>query len=432
MKIRLDSPATGGPRLSTKGLQQVNPSETEKLEPREPNVRHRKRLVVGGLVFMVVAGIGGFLWQLSLQPFYEPGMVRREHNLRGPLRPPELVSPGDEDTWQVEKDIRLHHWSVGSGNPVLVVHGGPGYPFTTLPDGLGELTDRYEFHFYDQRGCGQSTRPFDRFESGGFYANMVELERTLGLGAQIADLERIRQILNLEQLTIIGHSFGAFLATMYAAEFPDRVGAMVLVAPAGVLVLPAPESDLFAIVRTRLPANQVDEFDTFMEEYLAFGQLFSRSEQELAAMNRKIGQYFLEATRDGAAHDGTEIPADNGGWMVQAAYLSMGRQHDYRPALQQITAPTLVLHGAEDIVPQQVSSTYAEGIPGAKMVVLQPDGTLGGQGTGHFPWSSNPGEFGKTIGDFLDSVEQGKPQATPEHEQGRADNQPVGETTNGR
>ena len=41
-----------------------------------------------------------------------------------------------------------------------------------------------------------------------------------------ATIERIRRILGRDRLTLVGHSFGAFLAAMYAAEFPDRVEAL--------------------------------------------------------------------------------------------------------------------------------------------------------------------------------------------------------------
>ncbi len=104
-----------------------------------------------------------------------------EKNLRGPLAPPPQTVA--EPYWQVEDDIRLFYHSRGAGEPVLVVHGGPGYPIHRPLAALAPLADRYRFYYYDQRGCGRSTKPFDRFASHNFYANMTELERTLGIGA---------------------------------------------------------------------------------------------------------------------------------------------------------------------------------------------------------------------------------------------------------
>ena len=191
-------------------------------------------IVLALLVVVVVAGV--FFWYAMGKPLYEPGMVRAGENLGAPLTAPEQA--GDERFWDVEQDIQLYHFFEGEGRNVLIVHGGPGYPFAQPWPGLGPLTNEYQFHYYDQRGCGQSTRPIDKFSSTNYYANMTALDQTLGIGAQVADMERIRQILGEEKLLIIGHSFGGFLASLYAAEFPERVEAMILVAPADVLVMP--------------------------------------------------------------------------------------------------------------------------------------------------------------------------------------------------
>jgi proline iminopeptidase len=49
-------------------------------------------------------------------------------------------------------------------------------------------------------------RPIDRFYSTNYYTNMTTLDQTLSIGAQVADMERMRQILGEEKLVIIGHS----------------------------------------------------------------------------------------------------------------------------------------------------------------------------------------------------------------------------------
>jgi hypothetical protein len=59
------------------------------------------------LVLIVVAGV--FFWYSMGKPLYEPGMVRASENLRAPLTPPEQA--GDEDSWNVEGDIQLYHFS---------------------------------------------------------------------------------------------------------------------------------------------------------------------------------------------------------------------------------------------------------------------------------------------------------------------------------
>ena len=168
------------------------------------------------VILIIVASIG--INYFMSQPMYEPGNDKHEKNLRAPLNPPAQTE-GD-NYWQVEEDIQLYHFYVGNGRNVLVLHGGPGFPIREPWIGLEPLTGDYRFHYYDQRGSGDSSRPINTFESNSSFSNVPELDKTLGLGAQIADIERIRQILGDNKLILVGHSFGGFLASLYAAEFP--------------------------------------------------------------------------------------------------------------------------------------------------------------------------------------------------------------------
>ena len=347
------------------------------------------KIILAGLaaLVLIVAAISGGLWYFMSLPLYQPGMVRAEKNLRASLTPP--AQTGDEHFWQVEADIQLYHFAAGAGRNVLVIHGGPGFPYTQAWAGLESLTDRYQFHYYDQRGCGQSSRPIDTFSSRNYSENLNTLDQTLGLGAQIADIERIRQILGEEKLILIGHSFGGFLAALYATEFPERVEALVLVAPAEVLVMPPPSGGLFEQVRARLPENRRAEYDAYLKRYLNFQSIFSESESSLTALNEAFVPYYTAAVPEANA-----APAGQaGGWMVQAMYFSMGQRHDYRPALKAVTAPVLVLHGANDLPPEAASRMYAQAFPNAQLKVIT-------EAT-HFPFEEQPEAFGAAVEKFL-------------------------------
>jgi proline iminopeptidase len=352
----------------------------------------RKILIITTGVILLVIGLaaGGF-WYMSTQPLYKPGMVRSGENLSALLVPPAQLA--NSDSWLVEPGIELAHFAKGEGRNVLIIHGGPGMPFLQSMSGLEPLTDRYQFHYYDQRGCGESTRPIDRFESTNMYENMTRLDHTLGLGAQIADIERIRQILGDEKLIIIGHSWGGFLASLYAAEFPEHVEALILVSPANTLLMPQPDadSDLFASVRTNLSPEEQVEFDEFMEEYMNFNTLFQKSEADLLAMNEEFGKYYMQVV---------DIPAQMpqqgkpGGWMVWGMYMSMGQRHDYRPALKDVTVPVLVIHGADDLQSEAASHLYEEAFPNATFVVIE--------NASHFSFEEQPAQFASIVQSFLE------------------------------
>jgi proline iminopeptidase len=346
-------------------------------------------IILGAIVLVLIVVVGGF-WYMSTQPLYKPGMVQEMKSLTPPTQ------SVDGETWRVEPEIELAHFAVGEGRNVLVIHGGPGQPFLQPMSGLDPLTSEFRFHYYDQRGCGESTRPIDRFESPNVYENMMALDQSLGLGAQIADIERIRQILGDDKIILVGHSWGGFLASLYAAEFPEHVDALILVSPANMLVMPQPdaESDLFAAVRAKLPVDEQAEFDAFMQEYMNFNTLFQKSDADLVAMNERFGKYFIQVV-----DIDPQMPTQGkpGGWMVWGMYVSMGQRHDYRAALHEVTAPVLVIHGADDLQSEAATRMYVEAFPNAELVVIE--------NAGHFSFEEQPDNFARIMGQFLLELE---------------------------
>jgi len=349
----------------------------------------RVKWLVG--VVLVIGALAAVGWWWMGRPLYEPGHVRAEQRLTAPLEPP---AQDDAATWLVEDGVMIAHRSVGAGPRVLVVHGGPAIPFTVVPPGFQRLGERFELVLVDQRGCGGSTRPIDRL-TGGYAENMETLETSLGLGAQVADLERIRRILGDEQLVLMGHSFGGLIAALYAIEFPERVRGLVLVAPADLLTMPSPSGDLFELVRDKLPVGRHDEYDTFIGEYMNFGALFGETDESLAARQGRFAGFFAAAT--GAPSPPPSIPGA-GGFAPFAMYLGLGQRHDWAEAAAMITAPTLLVHGDEDVVPVEASRSYARAIEGARVEVLE--------GSGHFPFTDRADEFARVVGEFLDNLSE--------------------------
>jgi proline iminopeptidase len=99
------------------------------------------------------------------------------------------------------------------GIPAVYLHGGPGSG--CQPDHR-RLFDPERFHavLFDQRGAGRS-RPNGRREANT-------------LPHLIADMEMIREQLNIARWMVVGGSWGATLALAYAQAHPDRVSGIVL------------------------------------------------------------------------------------------------------------------------------------------------------------------------------------------------------------
>lgn len=344
---------------------------------------------LGLVALIVVAGI--VARRMMNAPLFDPGTVAARVAASGesfdPL--PQAASGGP---WQVTPAVSLHRTSTGSGDDVVLIHGGPGYPPRAPWKATTLLARSYRVHAYDQRGCGRSTRPVATAPEGNFYTRLTTVESQLGLAAQVADLERIRRLLGRDRMILLGHSFGALIAALYAAEFPERVRALVLVAPAPLVVMPKEGPDLFDQLRSRLPEDRLAAYDQYLSGYFDFNALLGRDE---AWLSRYFGQFrdFYAAVLGAppGPNDG-----DAGGFMTVGLFASLGRAHDWRPALRRISAPTLVLHGADDLQPESDTRLVADAIPGAHVAVIQ--------GSGHFLPDDAPEAFADAVHQFLAGV----------------------------
>jgi proline iminopeptidase len=348
------------------------------------------KLLLGGVVILFVVLLAGFwMWRKMTGPLYQPGDVRAGKDLAEPLTPPQTSGT----RWLVAPNIELHHFEEGAGTPVLVVHGGPGFP-TTQPWRAGKLLTGYRTIYYHQRGCGLSTRPIRSFSGSNMYANMRKVHQTLGLPAQIGDIERIRRILGVERLIVIGHSFGAELAALWAAEFPEHVRALVCVAPADLAVLP-PKDDsgnLFELVRQRLPAKLKPEYERYLAEYFDFRRAFARSEEESSAFYGRLGKYWGAG---GAPRGPSAI--DAAGYEPLGVYCSMGAHHDYRGAFAAVQAPVLVIHGGTDLQPESVSRNFAARFANHRTVRID--------NASHFVFDDQPEAFAAAVNQFLGGLQ---------------------------
>lgn len=107
------------------------------------------------------------------------------------------------------------HGHLGQQVPLVVLHGGPGYPSPYLYS-LAALADQQPIIFYDQIGCGRSDRhPREPWS--------VELF--------VYELHRLRHWLGLEQMDLLGHSWGGALACEYTLAYPEAVRSIVLSSP---------------------------------------------------------------------------------------------------------------------------------------------------------------------------------------------------------
>ena len=113
----------------------------------------------------------------------------------------------------------LHTWvniagDLGSGVPLVLVHGGPGYPSDYL-SGLDALAQpNRPVIRYDQIGCGRSDPLDDRSK--------------WTVQTFIDELEVLRSHLGVETMHLLGHSWGGWVVLEYALAHHDRLSSLIV------------------------------------------------------------------------------------------------------------------------------------------------------------------------------------------------------------
>jgi proline iminopeptidase len=232
------------------------------------------------------------------------------------------------------RGIRIFERRIGSGPPVVVLHGGPGAHHDYLLPGFDALARGRELIYYDQRGGGQSPVP---------------RETPVGWKEQVADLEELRRLWGLEKLTLAGYSWGGLLALLYAVEFPERVEKLALVSPA-----PAWREARQEFERRFNQRNLAPE----LQQQRAALRESGLRERDPSAYAQKlfelsVAAYFHNPAR---AHDLTPFRVT--GRTQQEVWSSLG-DFDLRPALARLAIPALVLHGTSDPIPIETAETVA-------------------------------------------------------------------------
>ena len=255
----------------------------------------------------------------------------------------------------------IHYLDRGQGDPIFVLHGGPGMEFDYFLPFLDGLEAHARLIYIDQPGHGLSERqpPTEGYTMEG----------------AIAAIEGLREALGLQTITLLGHSYGGFLSQLYATRFPDRVARLILVdtAPSWEWALEANANiNRFGTPEQRNPPRGLSDDERLR---IVFPLYFS-------PQDRVLSEAFMD-----------RVILSPGPWR-QLTRTAQFLFFDMRRELAQVSAPTLVLVGEDDIIttPNQ-AQVLADVLPDARFHVF-PE-------TGHNPFVEETEVFIRIVADFL-------------------------------
>jgi proline iminopeptidase len=259
-----------------------------------------------------------------------------------------------------------------SDAPVIIAHhGGGGIGDLAEPRAtFGPLADEFRVVVFDARGCGLSEGkpPFSHAQWA-------------------ADVDGLREWLDVDQIIVAGGSYGGFIAMEYAIAYPEHTRAMILrdTSPDKSNLDRAYEN---ARTQTRIEINW-DNFDRYWQGRITDDQdlkerwaeiipLYDFNYDPVAAAQRvEAGIYRHEA------HN----------W----CFLYNMPAYDLRPQLPQVTCPTLVTVGRTDwVTPVSSAQTIADLIPNSELVIFEK--------SGHSPQIEEFDLFQQVMRNFLATV----------------------------
>jgi proline iminopeptidase len=288
-------------------------------------------------------------------------------------------------------DVLIYYEALGRGDPLLVVHGGPGASHDYFLPYLIPLARTNRLIFIDERGSGKSTKLED--PKGYTVENMAE------------DVEAVRQKLGLGRVSLLGHSYGGVLAQAYAFKYQANLTHLLL---CSTFHSTRALNQVFVDMKSHMAPELRKRIDA-MEKAGLFGhgkpyeQGRYTSDYMIAAWGEGYFPYIYQKHPDPAydpvSPGGTswelyrEMWGSHGEFVVDGNLVSV----EYADRLGSIKVPTLVTVGDHDEVAPSIAQDLHAKIPGSKLVILPQ--------SGHMTFVDQPALFLKTVDGFVNKRE---------------------------
>jgi proline iminopeptidase len=259
---------------------------------------------------------------------------------------------------------------MGTGYPIVLMHGGPGLDHTTLL-GLTALSRDYQLILYDHRCNGRSTGAPETMT----WENLV------------ADADALRATFGFDKWIVLGHSFGGHVALMYALRFPERVSRLILMDTAA-------EYRWYAVHAPRLLARR-----GYRRSTVAAAQRFYTGDIEprkvgVTAMRFMRAYFHRIRIRDLPAMIAGALRMKRRPTAHVVGFGKLLRDWTVMNQLSDIHVPTLVTAGRDDFLfPPECQAILADRLPHATLEIIEC--------AGHNPQEENPDAIVDAIRSFL-------------------------------
>jgi pimeloyl-ACP methyl ester carboxylesterase len=267
-------------------------------------------------------------------------------------------------------DLNIAYQIVGDGPLDLVlVHGwvqsfDPGWEIEPIRRFYERLASFSRLILFDKRGTGLSDR--------------VPVDDLPTLETRMDDMRAVLDVVGAERAGVLGHSEGGAMCALFAATYPERTQALVMVGSSA-RTRWAPDYPIGAT------DDEIEDLERLVLEH--WGADAVRSLLQQLAPSIADDEELVQAHTRAALRAASPAAA--------AALTRMSAMIDIRLLLPAIRVPTMVLYRADEVL-AEASRYLGEHIPGARVVELP--------GTDHMPWLGDQAAVLDEIEEFLTGV----------------------------
>ncbi|MGH9196611.1 MAG: proline iminopeptidase-family hydrolase [Acidimicrobiia bacterium] len=262
--------------------------------------------------------------------------------------------------------------------PLLVLHGGPGFPHDYLEDLAGLSDGGRAIVFYDQLGCGKSDRP--------------DTPALWVMDTFVDEIKAVRDRIGLGRIHLLGHSWGGWLALEYALRRPPGLASLILAST-------CPSIPAFAAETKRLKESLPADIQEVIDRHEAEGTTHDDAyvEATMAYFRQWVCRRFPfpEHVMRSFMNMREEIYQTMQGpeWNVTGNL----RNWDVTDRLGELDVPALITSGRYDEMTPALVQSLVDGIAGADWVLFEE--------SAHLAMVEEPERYRRVVESFLSKVE---------------------------
>lgn len=285
------------------------------------------------------------------------------------------VSKKTQNKYFGVKDIngtRIFINSFGKGNPLIIVHGGPGLSHDYFLPHFEKLSENHLLIFYDQRGTGKSS--------------IKQNLDSMNLKTFANDIEGIRKLFGFEKVNILSHSWGALVSLEYILNYPNKVEKLVLSNPVAL------SNEYDQLVKNK-QLSQIDGEYNNKKEALINSIEFK--EKRLSAYEELFKLNFSLSFKDKNKVDDIQLKLNNNFFVTNNLVQNYKglENFNYLERLDEIEIAVLLISGKYDLAILEADKRASDSLIVSQLIIMN--------NSGHFPFIEEPKEYFQEINDFI-------------------------------